>query len=292
MTDSSSPRFIQPVKPVDALTRRVLRLVDDAAAGLGVRYFVAGATARDLMLANVFGLPPGRATRDIDFGLAVESWEQFETLKLRLTNTGQFDAAPKSAHRLLWNGPGASSATPIDVIPFGSVASEGKKVLWLPNRDTVLNVAGFEEALKSAVHLQMEHDLVVRVASITGLAVLKIVAWQDRRNESNKDATDLHRLLVDYADAGNLDRMYEEELPLLEAAGFDMELAGAQLLGRDAARICRAETRHQISAILASDLLVGELIREMNPAAFDEAQTERIFDLLNRFRKGFASGWQ
>jgi len=290
MTDSSSPRFIQPVKPVDALTCRVLRLVDDAAVALGARYFVAAATARDLMLVNVFGLRPGRATRDIDFGLAVESWEQFETLKHRLMDTGQFDAAPKSAQRLLWNGPGASSATPIDVIPFGGVTSEGKKILWLPNRDAVLNVAGFQEALESSVHLGMEHDLVVRVASIPGLAVLKMVAWQDRRNESNKDATDLHRLLVDYADAGNLDRMYDEKLPLLEAAGFDVELAGAQLLGRDAAQICQAETRRQISAILASDLLVEELIREMNPTAFDEAQTERIFDLLNRFREGFVGG--
>ena len=41
-------------------------------------YFVAGATARDLILVNVHGLRPGRATRDIDFGIAVESWEQFE----------------------------------------------------------------------------------------------------------------------------------------------------------------------------------------------------------------------
>lgn len=77
MTNLSNPRFIVLVKPVDPLTGRVLRRVDHAAVVCGSRYFVAGAMARDLVLVNAFGLPPGRATRDIDFGIAAESWEQF-----------------------------------------------------------------------------------------------------------------------------------------------------------------------------------------------------------------------
>jgi len=43
-----------------------------------VLFFLAGATARDLMLVNVYGLRPGRATRDIDFGIAIESWDEFQ----------------------------------------------------------------------------------------------------------------------------------------------------------------------------------------------------------------------
>jgi predicted nucleotidyltransferase len=43
------------------------------------------------MLVNVYGLRPGRATRDIDFGIAVESWDQFQGLKERMIATG----APK-----------------------------------------------------------------------------------------------------------------------------------------------------------------------------------------------------
>jgi predicted nucleotidyltransferase len=73
MTGSSSPHFIQPARPVDPFTCRVLRLIDYAAAAIGSRCFVAGAAARDLMLVNAFGLRPGRATRDIDFGAAGEN---------------------------------------------------------------------------------------------------------------------------------------------------------------------------------------------------------------------------
>ena len=35
-----------------------------------------------------------------------------------------------------------------------------------------------------------------------------------------------------------MDRLYGQEMDLLEAAGCDMELAGAELLGRDVARLC------------------------------------------------------
>jgi len=50
------------------------------------------------------------------------------------------------------------------------------------------------------------------------------------------------KILADYADAGNEDRLFEDELPLLEAAGFDVPIAGAHLLGKDARRIASQET--------------------------------------------------
>jgi predicted nucleotidyltransferase len=226
MNDSSKPRFIAPVKPVDPLTRGVLRCVDQVAAVVASRYFVVGAMARDLVLVHTFGLPPGRATRDIDFGFMVGNWEQFQALKIALVETGEFDAAPHDAHRLSWKDPETGAIISVDLIPFGGVASEDQTIAWPPNRDLVMSVAGFEEAWESALRLQIEDGLVVRVASIPGLSVLKLIAWERRRNENNKDAADLRHLLLYYGDAGNLDRLYEQEMLLLEAAGFDIELAG------------------------------------------------------------------
>jgi predicted nucleotidyltransferase len=69
-----------------------------------------------------------------------------------------------------------------------------------------------------------------------------------------------------------------------------MELAGSQLLGRDAARICRQETRRQAAALLSSEQLVDQLIRQMHQAGFDEGQgAERTAILLGRFSSGFLS---
>jgi predicted nucleotidyltransferase len=102
MSNGSNPHSITPNKPVDPSTIRVLRAVNHVASALNCPFFVAGATARDLMLVNVYGLRPGRATRDIDFGIAVESWDEFQGLKERMIATGQFAGDSKAQQRLVY----------------------------------------------------------------------------------------------------------------------------------------------------------------------------------------------
>ncbi len=92
----------------------------------------------------------------------------------------------------------------------------------------------------------------MRVASVPGLTLLKLAARVDRGLENNKDPTD-SRLLTTYADAGNADRLYDHEMDLLETVGFDMELAGAELLGRDVATICQMKVLHQMRSLLTSE---------------------------------------
>jgi predicted nucleotidyltransferase len=70
MRKESYQRSVLLNRPVDPSVVRVLRALDPIARASECEFFVAGATARDLILVNVHGLPPGRATRDIDFGIA------------------------------------------------------------------------------------------------------------------------------------------------------------------------------------------------------------------------------
>ena len=202
---------------VDPSLVRVLRVLDPIARSSQCEYFLAGATARDLILVNVHGLRPGRATRDIDFGIAVESWAQFELLKEKLLATNEFSAS-RAQQRLIFAESNEGLSMPVDLIPFRGVESAHGTIAWPPDRDIVMNVAGFEEALASSVLIEIEAKLTVHVASVAGLTLLKLAAWVDRGRESNKDAADLYRLLTSYADAGNADRLYETELDLLKAA--------------------------------------------------------------------------
>ena len=287
MSNGSNRHFGPPGRPVDPSLVRVLGAIDEITSVLKCPFFVAGATARDLVLANVFGLRPGRATRDIDLGIAVESWDQFRTVKDRLIATGNFTGDSKAQQRVVYTDRDAGFSIPVDLIPFGGVASVAGTVAWPPTRDVVLNVAGFEEAWEAALHIEIEQDLIVRVASIPGLTVLKLIAWTDRGGVNNKDAADLHRLLTTYADAGNFDRLYEEQSDLLEAAGFDLELAGAELLGRDSALVCSPKTFEQIGSVLTTERQRERLITQMAQAfAHDDAweATKRIVD-------GFCQGF-
>src|SRR5712691_6029993 len=181
MSNGSNPHSITPSKPVDPSTIRVLRAVDHVASALTCPFFVAGATARDLMLVNVYGLRPGRATRDIDFGIAVESWDEFQGLKERMIATGEFAGDSKAQQRLVYTDRADGFSIPVDLIPFRGVASADKMIAWPPSRDVVLNVAGFEEAWASSLPVAVEEGLTVRVASVPGLTLLKLLVLRYRR---------------------------------------------------------------------------------------------------------------
>jgi len=98
-----------------------------------------------------------------------------------------------------------------------------------------MSVWGFAEALAAALPVQLPGDVVALVASLPALALLKLWAWEDRRYVTRKDASDLWLLLRNYADAGNQDRPFGPEgEAALASFRYDLELAGAWLLGRDA----------------------------------------------------------
>jgi hypothetical protein len=85
---------------LDAERERVLRDVAEAAVALGIPFFVVGAFARDLILELHYGLPVQRATNDIDFGLRVNSWEEFTQLKTALIETQTYRADLRQPQRL------------------------------------------------------------------------------------------------------------------------------------------------------------------------------------------------
>jgi predicted nucleotidyltransferase len=289
MNNESPQHSIPPSSPVDPAVIRVLRALDPIATAVGCEYFVAGATARDLILVHVHRLRPGRATRDIDFGIAVRDWVQFSRLKEDLVATGEFESDRKMLQRLIYSNPSAGVSIPVDLIPFRGVESGDATIKWPPSRDIVVNVAGFEDALSSSVALILDENLMVRVASLPGLTLLKLIAWSDRGRETNKDAADLYRLLTAYAEAGNMDRLYEYELDLLESVEFDMELAGAELLGRDVARLGSPIVLAQIRFLLDSNVALERLVRQMIETSTHSEATPAVERVVNAFCQGLRS---
>ena len=86
-------------RPLSASLLELIRELDRVAQELGTPYFVIGATARDILMEHVYGIETTRATEDIDFAVAVSSWDAFDQLKAHLVATGRFMASAL-AHRL------------------------------------------------------------------------------------------------------------------------------------------------------------------------------------------------
>jgi predicted nucleotidyltransferase len=137
MNDSSIRHFTELANPVDPSLAIVLRAVDAVARERGYEYFLVGATARHVLLVNALGLPAARATRDIDFGLAVQSWDQFNVFKQSLTERDGFRASAKYPHRLYYGSISGEWETPIDLMPFGPIASPDGAIAWPPGRAIV-----------------------------------------------------------------------------------------------------------------------------------------------------------
>ncbi len=279
---------VRPERPVAPLTIAVMREVDAVTQELGLEYFLCGAIARDLLLTHVHGIELGTATEDVDFGVAVNGWEQFEGIKARLNATGNFVPVGKVSQRLLYKPAPSSSGCPVDFIPFGGVETSPNRIEWPPDRSEVLNVIACKEVLGNAVRIRVENELIIPTSSLPGLALLKLFAWVDRGHANPKDAQDLAILLRKYAEAGNRDRLYSEEIGLFERAGHDESMAGPELMGKDAGRIASSATLIQAIAILDDTALSSRLALHMAPRLRDgiDDPIEVAERLLDRFRAG------
>lgn len=278
---------VPPERRLDSVMVEVLRHVDRVARDLTVDYFVVGAMARDILLAGVFGLSAGRATRDVDLAVAMRGWREFEAMKARLVQTEAFRSDDRIAQRLYYRPGSAARGYPLDLIPFGGVEQPGTTIAWPPDGAVVMNVTGYAETFADAVLVQVEPGFTLRVASLAGLAILKLIAWADRGAGDPRDAIDLATLLREYGAAGNEDRLYGAEIGVLEAVGYDFDLAGARLLGVDAGRIAAASTQKQILAVLDDPARLDRLVLHVAQGlhATQEALAE-AGKLLDHFRVG------
>jgi len=206
-----------------------------------------GATARDIILQYGYDIQPKRATQDIDFGVQISDWNHYQKLRDALITTGKFRSDKKQSQRLLYE-----KRFLIDIVPFGSISDHGGFISWPPDYETKMSTLGFEEAYRYSITVRLSSNpiLDVQFASLAGLALMKIISWQDRYPERNRDAKDLALLLRTYLEAGNTERLFNEEKDLVEIEDFDYENAGARLLGRDIAKIVHPETAKIVLAIL------------------------------------------
>ena len=250
---------------------------------------MVGATARIIMMEHVWGMAPGRGTRDVDFAVLVPRWEDFDRLKEILQESYGYTASQEVIHRLT-SASHEDGMETVDLIPFGEIESPTGSISWPPGFAQVMCVTGYREALENAESVAMTHGgPTIKVASLAGMAILKLLAWRDREKTANlsKDALDLKSLLEEYEFACG-DRIFDEvptdQQILFE---FDPKLSGAWLLGKDAARIAESRTSDEISSILSGQALERLVSTMMLTTANVDEEHVRCSKLLYGFRSGF-----
>lgn len=82
--------------PLPEEKQAVLIIMDRVARQANLRYLVVGATARDILMYHLHGFPLNRASPDIDFAIAVESWSAFDGLRAALLQGRPFGRTRRS----------------------------------------------------------------------------------------------------------------------------------------------------------------------------------------------------
>lgn len=191
----------------------------------GIDFYLVGATARDVWMKGVHDLPPQRATRDIDFAILINDSLVFDELKGYLIGKEGFIPYEENQFVLIWK-----DQTQVDLIPFGDLEAEGV-VTVRGTGFTSMNVEGFREVFEQAAEEIETEDQRFKVCTLSGLVILKLIAWDDRPEVRGEDIDDITEIIKNYFHLrdeeifSNHSDLFTDEIEIDEIA--------AQFLGRE-----------------------------------------------------------
>lgn len=256
------------------LQQAVVRLVR-ALDAMQRRYCLIGALVpRFLML-----VPPPERTRDVDVVVDAGSMADVERLVRDLRARGYAAVGPPMRFR-------DEAGVLVDVIPYGDALAPAGR-LRLPG-DIELGVEGFAHLLHHAVHIELIPGLQVAVAPLPLYAMLKLVAYADRRQL--KDLNGFLHCARYYEDVEESERRYG-----LEHAGemTPLEFGSAFLLGLDGVPYQDRSLRERLAGLL--DRLVDRDGSDLSEAALDAGHLptddrwrEQCLQLIRWYRLGAA----
>ncbi|OJU76348.1 MAG: hypothetical protein BGO09_15540 [Bacteroidetes bacterium 47-18] len=249
---------------------------------LEIKFFVIGATARDIIM-ELHGEKSGRRTQDIDIAIAVDKWEEFSTIEKEITQLPDFEKDPKQQQRFLY-----LNDFQLDVVPYGGITTAEDKIFWPPDQSFAMTVLGFQEAEKDLVRVKIDDTLEIDIVSLTGIFILKLVAWKDRHHKGNKDADDMGFILQNYLNIHEERAATEHYEEVYEIEDFTTIKAGTALLGIDINNLLtdNETNKAKLKAIIESEINLKEdsilfnQIVETNKVKFDDILD--CFQILNQ----------
>jgi len=242
------------------LLKELLKKLTVYFQSIGSDFYIIGATARDIILSGIHNQTSARRTADLDIAIAIKDWDKFEQISKELCEIDGFHKSNKQK-QLFWY----KKDFRLDIVPFGEVAKADNNIYWPPEEEFAMSVVGLTEVANNTLDVTIDNEFTIKVASLPGIFILKLAAFNDRKNKTNKDADDLAFILENYLDI-NIERAAAEHYDIYEVENFNTFTAGATLLGRDIKSILgeNAETIQTFIQILEDELKLDEASPLMN----------------------------
>jgi predicted nucleotidyltransferase len=253
---------------IDSREKQVLADLKAIVKTLDLPMILVGAGARLIVFDQKFG--EGRGTKDWDVAISIDSWESYQALREALID-GDYPRfqSTKTPHRFRH----IETNIDVDIVPFGTIGEPDKQIIWADSGNP-MSVLGFEEALSHAITTNID-DLEIQVIDTPSFVVLKIFAWGDRAEQTNKDLEDIEFILSKYEDD---DRVYSELVEELSSGNVDFLDANIYLLGQDIYRMLQDKTLIELNKLL------GKMIKK-----FDYAEGRSFGYMLKVLQEGINS---
>jgi len=274
--------------PLSEIEIDCLRALLNTAAELRIPLIAVGATARWLVFNLPNNIPLHRTTTDWDFGVCVPNWTSFQELRQALLALSGHFTPGNYEHEI--HHP--ESGMRIDLVPFGGVEKDGR-IRW-PDSAFEMTVLGFSDAVENAVELNIAPDVNLPVASVPLLVALKLFAFADRKNHTNRDLSDVWHIIQNYSIEGRESELYDPPLSSVIDEDFDWDYSRSLLLGFDIAHASQGKTVERLIPVL-QDLTdpfcpgISTLVSPGRSAEDEEAKRLRIADSFRWLLKGLRS---
>lgn len=236
-----------------------------------ISFFVIGATARDIIM-ELHGGDSGRLTYDLDIAITVSNWEQYKTMENEITQLPNFTKDHNQKQRFKY-----LNQFDLDIVPYGDIMNDDNKIFWPPDEEFAMSVLGFSAVNETALKVNIDENIEIKIASLTGIFILKIFAWKDRSHTTNKDADDIAFILQNYLEIFRDDSLvyyediYTEDHTILKG--------GATLLGIKLNEMLNehSEAKKRIKEILSTEIdkkeesrLINQIIETHRLLGYDE----------------------
>jgi predicted nucleotidyltransferase len=278
---------MQDQKYIDEELRKVFDMLEESFTATGVDFYLIGAQARNAWYSK--GNIIAGSTKDADFAVLINNESDYDTVKKYLVSRYGFTESKQNAFVMLSPG-----GLPVDLLPFGAIEID-HVIVRHHNGLNNINVNGFNEVYKKGtemMRMNTGHEFVV--ASLSSIVLLKLIAFDDRPEQRQKDALDIDGIFTHYFELQS-DVIYKDHIVIfedesLQQAEVSLNEISAIVIGREMKKIIsnNEELTARINGILDRHILERENSLFVKGMLVNSEDTvENKLKLLENVRRGF-----
>ena len=251
----------------------------------GIDFYLVGAVVRDVWMSGINKIAPRRTTGDIDFAVLINDKGTYEALKEYLVNTEGFHPYKGNSFVLIWK-----DKTEVDLLPFGAIENEDRRVIADGLGLTNISLQGFTEVYEEGLpELDLEGEHQFKFCTLPGIVLLKMIAWDDRPEKRRDDIKDISDILNHFFNMYD-NEIWENHHDLFGKEDADLKNIAARVMGREMGKIARRNEKllSRIAGILdanTNDTANSPMAAIM--VEYFESTVEENVLLLQELKHGF-----